>query len=79
MAHKAPATSPRCGHRSEYGLGCARSDGHTGSHWLTASPEAARADLARQGFFAPAPDCTGCALCDPAEAAREEAAWADWA
>ena len=26
----------------------------------------------------PAP-CTGCAQCDPAEAARDEAVWADWA
>ncbi len=71
------ATSPRCSHRSAYGLGCAGSAGHTGSHWLTAKPEAARADLAQQGFFSPAP-CAGCAACDPAEAARDEAVWADW-
>jgi len=45
-------TTARCDHRSEYGLGCARSKGHTGSHWLTAKAEAARADLIRQGFFA---------------------------
>ena len=35
------------------------------------------------GFFsaselAPA-NCTGCALCDPREAARDEAVWASWA
>ena len=45
-------TTARCDHRSEYGLGCARSKGHTGSHWLTAKAEAARADLIRKGFFA---------------------------
>jgi hypothetical protein len=42
----------RCAHRSDLGLGCARSQGHAGAHWLTATPEAARADLHRQGIRA---------------------------
>lgn len=47
-----PATVPaRCAHRSDLGLGCARSHGHAGAHWLTANAEAARADLVRIGFF----------------------------
>lgn len=41
----------RCDHRSEYGLGCARSADHDGAHWLTSSPDEARADLVRQGWF----------------------------
>jgi hypothetical protein len=55
MAHQATTTQPaapaRCEHRSAHGLGCARSAGHSGSHWLTAQAEAARADLLRIGFF----------------------------
>jgi hypothetical protein len=46
--------TPRCDHRSEYGLGCARNQGHEGAHWLTAHPDEARADLARQGIGRPA-------------------------
>jgi hypothetical protein len=46
-----PAAPARCEHRSDLGLGCARSSGHAGAHWLTASPEAARADLVRQGIL----------------------------
>jgi hypothetical protein len=85
MATTTTATPARCGHRSQYGLGCARSDGHDGSHWLTANAAEAREALVREGFFAPTPaslaasDCAGCAACDPREAAREEAVWADWA
>lgn len=41
----------RCEHRSQFGLGCARSQGHEGAHWLTSKAEAARADLVRQGIF----------------------------
>lgn len=41
----------RCEHRSALGLGCARSTGHAGAHWLTAKAEAARADLVAQGWF----------------------------
>ena len=79
MAPATPATPARCEHRSQYGLGCARSLGHSGSHWLTANAEAARASLVRDGFFAAPATCTGCSLCDPREAAREEAAWAEMA
>lgn len=43
-------TAARCDHRSEYGLGCARTAGHDGAHWVTADPDAARADLTRQGL-----------------------------
>ena len=42
----------RCEHRSDLGLGCARSQGHAGAHWLTAKAEAARADLIAKGWFA---------------------------
>ena len=49
---KGTTVPARCDHRSELGLGCARSLGHAGAHWLTAKAEAARADLVRQGFFA---------------------------
>ena len=56
MAHTTSTTAapaaPRCGARSDLGLGCARSAGHSGSHWLTARAEEARADLLRQGVFA---------------------------
>jgi len=41
----------RCEHRSDLGLGCARTTGHAGAHWLTANAEAARADLVRQGIL----------------------------
>jgi hypothetical protein len=45
---KVPA---QCDHRTDRGLGCARSQGHAGAHWLTAKAEEARKDLLRQGFF----------------------------
>lgn len=55
MAHQPTTTQPavpaRCEHRSDLGLGCARSAGHAGAHWLTGNPEAARADLVRQGIL----------------------------
>jgi hypothetical protein len=55
MAHQPTTTQPavpaRCEHRSDLGLGCARSAGHAGAHWLTANAEAARADLVRQGIL----------------------------
>lgn len=55
MAHQPtttqPGTSPaRCDHRSEYGLGCARSAGHSGAHWLTGQADKARAELLRIGI-----------------------------
>jgi len=46
------AVPARCEHTSEMGLGCARSRGHAGAHWLTAKASAARADLWRQGIRA---------------------------
>ena len=44
------------------------------AYW--AAKDAPKARKARKASPAP---CTGCAQCDPAEAARDEAAWADWA
>jgi hypothetical protein len=41
----------RCEHRSALGLGCARSTGHSGAHWLTAKAAEARADLVRIGIL----------------------------
>jgi hypothetical protein len=43
-------TPTRCDHL-DHGLGCARSSGHAGAHWMTGNPAAARADLLRQGWF----------------------------
>lgn len=51
MATTTATTPARCEHRSAHGLGCARTLGHDGSHWLTGKPEAARADLIAAGFF----------------------------
>ena len=45
-----PVIPARCDHRSDLGLGCARSAGHAGAHWLTARAEEAREALLKIGI-----------------------------
>jgi hypothetical protein len=47
----------RCQH-SDRNLGCARTAGHEGAHWLTSQPAAAHADLRRNGFWSRSIDQT---------------------
>lgn len=50
MALSSGSTPARCDHRIDLGLGCARSAGHSGAHWLTGQPDKARAELVRIGI-----------------------------